>query len=179
MGDEAGSGGAARKTQRRQAIHSRWLRPLLAAFLPPNAARRMNLVAASSSVSAPRVIKGKQPGTCLFLRITLSPFSLLVCLFVFFPRKGATRWQRWRPPAPLARRQNPSISPATRVTLLDLSPTNLSADALCGRKTSGHSLSGAPSHCQNAHWRFKNGGRGNGEGGGRGGGGSESHFAVR
>lgn len=52
------------------------------------------------------------------------------------------QWQCWHLFAGLDRRQPLSIAPATRVTLLDLSPTNLSADALCGRKTSGHSLSG-------------------------------------
>lgn len=133
-------------------------------------------VTLSSTPSARSGIKRKQLHTCLFLLIKLFLFLLLpsICsiwggncfsfVFVgFFFRKGA-RWQRWHSLAQLACCQNLSISPATRVTLLDLSPTNLSADALCGRKTSGHSLFGARSHCQNAHWRFKNGGRERGRG---------------
>lgn len=52
------------------------------------------------------------------------------------------QWQCWHLLEELANRQLLSITPATRVTLLDLSPPNLSADALCGRKTSGHSLFG-------------------------------------
>lgn len=56
--------------------------------------------------------------------------------------RGGPQWQCWHLFESLALCQTLSIAPATRVTLLDLSPTNLSADALCGRKTSGYSLFG-------------------------------------
>lgn len=55
---------------------------------------------------------------------------------------GAAQRQCWHLLEGLARCQPLSITLATGVTLLDLSPTNLSADALCGHKTSGYSHSG-------------------------------------
>lgn len=91
--------------------------------------------------------------TVLFLSFKSVPSFLVLLLNLFLLsaelcwryrgfRGGGTQWQRWHLFEGLAYRQPLSITPATRVTLLDLSPTNLSADALCGRKTSGHSLFG-------------------------------------
>lgn len=70
------------------------------------------------------------------------PPPLCWALLVILGFGEGAQWQRWHLFEGLAVCQPLSITPATRVTLLDLSPTNLSADALCGCKTSGHSIFG-------------------------------------
>lgn len=70
------------------------------------------------------------------------PSPLRCALLAILGFGEGARWQCWHLFEGLARCQQQSITPATRVTLLDLSPTNLSADAFCGRKTSGHCLFG-------------------------------------
>lgn len=73
---------------------------------------------------------------------TPPPPPLCWALLVILGFGEGVMWQCWHLFEGLALCQPLSITPATRVTLLDLSPTNLSADALCGRKTSGHSVFG-------------------------------------
>lgn len=120
--------------------HMQWLLffPLAPLFILPN-----DFALISSALLYNRPVNFNQ--ICPFFSPpspTQPPPPLHWALLMILGFGEGAQWQCWHLFEGLARCQPLSITPATRVTLLDLSPTNLSADTLCGRRTSGHSLFG-------------------------------------